>query len=321
MAVNSNTVETFDVTTLREDLQEALEMVSATDAPFMSAIGKRSVSNTLFEWPEISLAAVNGSNRVAEGEAAPGNDAATLPIRVQNYTQISDKMVEVSDTAEAVNGASDAQSIAEQVALKLKELKRDMETMLTANVAASAGSSGTARTTAGLGAWVKTNTNKGTGGAEPTTSGSGNAGYPDAARTDGTLRTITEAMMNDVVKQCWDEGAEPTLMMVGSAVKQKVSSTFTGNSTRYKQADDARLQGAIDIISTDFAEISLVPNRFSRARDAWILDPNYAQIAYLQETKQQDIARTGHATRKLISCEYGLQVTEKGHGLIADVQG
>ena len=51
MAVNSNTVETFDVTTLREDLQEALEMVSATDAPFMSAIGKRSVSNTLFEWP------------------------------------------------------------------------------------------------------------------------------------------------------------------------------------------------------------------------------------------------------------------------------
>ena len=39
MAVNSNTVETFDVTTLREDLQEALEMVSATDAPFMSAIG------------------------------------------------------------------------------------------------------------------------------------------------------------------------------------------------------------------------------------------------------------------------------------------
>jgi len=193
--------------------------------------------------------------------------------------------------------------------------------MLTANVAASAGSSGTARSTAGLGAWVKTNTNKGTGGAEPTTSGSGNAGYPDAARTDGTLRTISEAMMNDVVKQCWDEGAEPTLMMVGSAVKQKVSSTFTGNSTRYKSADDARLQGAIDVISTDFGEISLVPNRFSRARDAWILDPNYAQIAYLQETKQQDIARTGHATRKLISCEYGLQVTEKGHGLIADVQG
>ena len=133
--------------------------------------------------------------------------------------------------------------------------------------------------------------------------------------------TITEAMMNDVVKQCWDEGAEPTLMMVGSAVKQKVSSTFTGNATRYKDADDARLQGAIDVIATDFGEISLVPNRFSRARDAWILDPSYAQVAYLQETKQQPIARTGHSERALISCEYGLQVTEVGHGLIADVQG
>jgi len=169
MAVNSNTVETFDVTVLREDLQEALEMVSPTDAPFMSAIGKRSVTNTLFEWPEISLAAVNSSNRVAEGEAAPGNDAATLPIRVQNYTQISDKVVEISDTAEAVNGTSDVQTMAEQVALKLKELKRDMETMLTANVAASAGSSGSARTTAGLGAWIKTNQSVGTGGAAPTT--------------------------------------------------------------------------------------------------------------------------------------------------------
>ena len=211
--------------------------------------------------------------------------------------------------------------MSEQVALKLKALKIDMKTMLTSNTAASAGSSGTARATAGLGSWVKTNTSKGTGGAEPTTSGSGNAGYPNAARTDGTLRTITEAMMNTVVKECWDEGAEPTLMMVGSAIKQKVSSTFTGNATRYKDADDARLQGAIDVIATDFGELSLVPNRFSRARDAWILDPNYAQVAYLQETKQQDVARTGHASRKLISCEYGLQVTEKGHGLIADVQG
>jgi len=321
MAVNSNTVETFDVTTIREDLQEALISISPSSTPFMSAIGEKDVSNTLFEWPVVELAAASSSNRVAEGEASPGNDAATLPARVQNYTQISDKVVETSDTSESVNGAADAQTMAEQIALKLTELKRDMETMLTSNTAGSAGSSGTARATAGLGAFIRSNTSKGTGGAEPTTSGSGNAGFPNAARTDGTLRSITEAMLNGVVADCWDNGAEPSMIMVGSAIKQKISSTFTGNSTRYKEADDKRLVGAVDILVTDFGELTVVPNRFSRARDCWVLDPNYARMGYLQKTKQQDLARTGHSARKLISCEYGLQIdAEKAHGLVADVQ-
>lgn len=321
MAVNANTVETFDVTTIREDLQDALISISPFDRPMMSAIGTKNVSNTLFEWPVTQLAAVNSSNRVAEGEAAPANDAATLPVRQQNVIQISDKVVEVSTTAEAVNGAADAQTMSEQIALKLRELGRDMESMLCGNSAANLGSSGTARATAGLPAFLRTNVSAGTGGADGTTSGTGTSGFVNAARTDGTLRIITEAMLNDVVKQCWDSGADPSLALVGSAIKQKISSTFTGNSTRYKEADDKRLVGAVDILTTDFGEITVVPSRLSRARDVLVLDPSYARVCYLQETKQTDLAVTGHATRKLISCHYGLQVdTEDAHGIVADVK-
>jgi hypothetical protein len=101
-------------------------------------------------------------------------------------------VVEVSDTAEAVNGAGDAQTVAKQIAYKLKELKRDMETMLVGtNNAAVAGASGTARETASLSAFLKTNTDRGTGGADPELSGT-TSGYPDAAATDGTLRALTE---------------------------------------------------------------------------------------------------------------------------------
>jgi hypothetical protein len=319
MGVSANTNETYDVTTIREDLQDALISISPTDTPVMSAIGRRNVDNTFFEWGVVSLAAASSSNRVIEGEAAPGNDAATNAVRQGNYTQISDKVVEVSDTANAVNGAGDAQTTAKQVAYKLKELKRDMETMICDNVAGSAGASGTARASAGLPAHLRTNANRGTGGADGTTSGSGDAGYVDAAATDGTTRAVTEALLKSVIADCWDQGAEPSVVICGSSQKQTIS-TFTGNATRYKEAEDSKLNAAIDVYISDFGELQIVPSRFSRARDVLVLDPNYARVAYLKPTTQKELARTGHSERRLISVEYGLQVdNEAAHGVVADV--
>lgn len=320
MAVNANTNETYDVSTIREDLQDALISISPTETPFMSSIGRRSVSNTYFEWPVVELAAASNSNRVAEGEAAPGNDAPTNALRLANYTQISDKVVEVSDTNEAVNGAGDAQRKAKQIAYKLKELKRDMETMLVGdNNAAVAGSSGTARETASLTAFLKTNVDRGTGGANPTLSGS-TEGYPNAAATDGTLRALTETALKDVIASCWDEGAEPTIVLCGSGVKQKISSTFTGSATRYRDISDKKVVASIDLYVSDFGELQIVPTRFIRSRDVFVLDPSYARVGYLQSTKQKPLARTGHSDRTLISTEYGLQVdNEKAHGIIADI--
>jgi hypothetical protein len=320
MGVTSNTNETYDVSTIREDLQDALISISPTETPFMSSIGRRNVSNTYFEWPVIELAAASSSNVVIEGEAAPGNDAPTNAIRLGNYTQISDKVVEVSDTAEAVNGAGDAQTVAKQIAYKLKELKRDMETMLVGtNNAAVAGASGTARETASLSAFLKTNTDRGDGGADPELSGT-TSGYPDAAATDGTLRALTETMLKDVIASCWDEGAEPSIVLCGSGVKQKISSTFTGSATRYRDISDKKIVAAVDLYVSDFGELQVVPSRFIRSRDVFVLDPSMARVAYLSNTKQTPLARTGHSERRLISAEYGLMVdNEKAHGVIADI--
>ena len=319
MGVSTNTNETYDVTTLREDLQDALVSISPTDTPFQSAIGSKNVSNTYFEWATVDLASVDSSNRVIEGESAPANDAPTNAVRRGNYTQISDKIVEVSDTAEAVTGAGpNAQSLAKQTAYKLKELKRDMETMLTANVAASAGASGTARQTAGLPAFLTTNTAGGTGFAVGTTSGAGASGYVDAAATDGTQRAITEDILKGVIADCWDAGAEPSIVLCGSFNKQTISG-FTGGATKYKDITDKTLSAAIDIYVSDFGELTIVPSRFHRSRDVFVLDPNYARIAYLNTAKQKPLARTGHAERRMISVEYGLQVdNEAAHGFIAD---
>ena len=316
MAVNANTNQTYDVSTIREDLSDALASISPTETIFMSTIGTRNAENTYFEWSEVDLAAA-ADNRAVEGDAAT-NSAPTNAVRKGNYTQISTKTVEVSSTNQAVNGVADAQTVAKQVAYKLSEMKRDMEKMLLDNVAASAGTASTARQTAGLPAFLTTNTSRGTGGADGTTSGTGSAGYPNAAATDGTKRNITETLLKSVIADCWDAGAEPSVVLCGSSNKQTIS-TFTGNATRYKEAEDSKLNAAIDVYISDFGELQIVPARHIRARDVFVLDPNYAAVAFLQTAKQEPLAKTGLSERRLISAEYGLQVTsEKAHGVIAD---
>src|SRR5210317_244754 len=317
MAVTANTNETYDVSTIREDLSDALASITPTETIFMSTIGTRNAENTYFEWSEVDLAAA-GANRQIEGDVGLSNSAPTNAVRKGNYTQISAKVVEVSSTATAVNGVADAQTVARQVAYKLSEMKRDMEKMLLDNVAASAGASGTARQSAGLPAFLTSNTARGTSGADGTTSGSGEAGYPDAAATDGTQRAITEDILKGVIADCWDSGAEPSVVLCGSFNKQTISG-FTGNATRYKEAEDSKLNAAIDVYISDFGELQIVPARHIRARDVFVLDPNYAAVAYLQTAKQEPLAKTGLSERRLISAEYGLQVTsQKAHGVVAD---
>jgi len=315
-------VDTYGVTTIREDLHDAITSISPTETPFMTSAGKeRSVSNTLFEWPVVSLAAASGSNRVIEGETAPAIDTSTLPVRLSNYTQISDKVVEVSSTAEAVDGAGDAQKMAKQITFKLRELKRDMETMLCSTTPASAGSSGaSARATAGFLAFLRTNTDRGAGaGADPTLSGT-TSGYPDVGPVAGTDRAADEDDLSTVIAACWDAGADPSMVLVNSALKQKISTTFTGVATRYKDAADKKVVAAIDVYVSDFGELQIVPSRFVVAKNIYIIDPNYYRMGWLIKTAQKPLAETGHAKNRLIYNEYGLIVdTDAAHGVVADV--
>ena len=318
MAVTANTNETYSVSTIKEDLSSAMTSISPTECIFMSTVGTRNVDNTYFEWSEVDLAAAATNNQI-EGDSGLSNDAGTNAVRKGNYTAISAKVVEISDTSNNVSGVADAQTTAKQVAYKLSELKRDMEKMALNNVAGAAGSSGNARTTAGLPAFLTTNVERGTGGANGTTSGTGEAGYPNAAATDGTPRPITETLLKSVIASCWDNGADPSVVLCGSSQKQTISG-FTGNATRYKEAEDSKLNAAIDVYISDFGELQIVPARHVRSTDVFVLDPNYADIAYLQTAAQKELARTGLSERRMISAEWGVQITsQKAHGVIADV--
>ena len=312
MSQVTNTYSTYDAAGEREDLSDIIYSISPTDTPFMSGIGKSKGTAVLHEWQTDALAAAASDNYQIEGDeiafAAP-----TATTRLGNRMQISRKSVIVSGTLDSVSKAGRNNELAYQISKNSKELKRDMETSLTANQAPVTGDDSTPRRLGGIECWIKTNTSKGGGsGADPTTSGG-------AARTDGTQRAFTESQLKDVVKKCWDEGGDPSMIMLGSFNKQKLSG-FTGGSTKMTSAEDKRLVNAVDIYESDFGAMTVVPNRFSRSRDCFVLQPDMWAVAFLRDFQLMDLAKTGDAEKKAMLAEYTLvSKNEKASGGIFDL--
>jgi hypothetical protein len=323
MAVATNALETYDLRTIREDLMNADNMITPTETPFTSMIvDQDSASNTYHEWPVTNLNAVDGSNRIPEGEDAPAVSASVAALRRGNYTQISIKNVKVSSSAQWVDGAADINKMSKQLTYAMRELKRDRETMLLQSIAALPGTAvgASTRTAAGMPSFYQTNISRGASGVNPVLSGTTN-GYPITAAVDGTLRTITEDLFNTVIQAVWTSGGAPKYAMVGPDIKRTISKTFTGYSTKFSDGASNKLITSVEIYQSDFGTVQIVPNRFQRSRDCHILDASKLAISYGQTTRQTPLAKTGLTDNRLIDCEYTLSVgNEASCGILADVQ-
>ena len=298
----------------REDLTDIIYNISPTETPFMSSIGKTKATAVYHEWQTDSLAAATTANAAIEG--ADATSATLSPtVRLGNYTQIIQKTVQVSGTLDTVNKAGRKSEKAYQLAKASAELKRDLETILLANQGRSAGSSTIARKLGSILSWIKTNSDVGSGGSDPATIGV-------STRTDGTQRTFTEALLKTVVSEVYVSGGSPKILMVGAAGKQKVSSFAGIAAQRYMAPGNTptTIIGAADVYMSDFGTMSVVPNRFMRARDALVIDPEYAALAYLRPFQTNDLAKTGDSENTQILAEVTLEVkNEAAHGIIADL--
>lgn len=305
----------YDAIGQREDLTDVIYNISPTDTPIMSSIGKTKATAVNHEWQTDSLAAATTANALVEG--ADATSATLSPTtRYGNLTQIVGKTVQVSGTLEAVDKAGRKSEKAYQLAKGSAEIKRDIETIITANQAKVAGDgSSTARKMSSLLSFIKSNTSVGSGtttaGADPTTIGV-------SARVDAdTTRTFTETMLKEVVREVFSSGGTPSVLFVSPALKQTVSA-FTGLAAQRYQAPvsgQATILAGADIYQSDFGQISIVPNRFMRTRDALVLDPEYAALAYLRPFQTNDLAKAGDSEKTQILAELTLEVkNEAAHG-------
>ena len=312
------TYQTYTAIGMSEDLSDVIYSISPTDTPFMSSIGKTKATAVYHEWQTDSLSAAVLTNYTVEGATA--SDATMSPTtRIGNRTQIAQKTVKISGTLQAVDKAGRKSEKAYNLAKASSEIKRDMETSLLSNQVAANGDSSTARKLGGLQAWLASNYDGGTSGV------AGASGT--TARTDGTNRTFTEAILQTVVKEVYASGGNPKVLMVNPAHKQLVSA-FTGIAAQRFMAPSntpTTIVSAADVYLSDFGAISIVPNRFmtstnSCGETAFIVDPDMAAVAYLRPFQTNELAVTGDNESTQLLAEYTLEVrNEAAHGILADL--
>lgn len=317
MTILSTSFTRFDQIGVREDLANIIDNVAPTECPFLMNAGVRKVTNTTFDWQTDTLASAVSTNQQLDGDDLAGAYTAVVPtVKISSYTEIARKTVSVSGTARAVNTAGRADDLNYVVANLGKELKRDMETSLLANKGAVAGNTSTARKTAGLKAYIKTNKDKASDGTAPV--------YTTVATdvwTDGTQRAFTETITKNVLQQCFTSGADTSTIMVGAFNKQTFSS-FSGvvELTNAMGKGQAVIIGAADTYVSDFGRLSVVPNRFMPSRDALFIDWSRVKVCYLRPYRIEEMAKTGDADNRMLLAEYGLMVSnEKGLGIATDL--
>lgn len=316
MAQPTGVYVTFSARGLREDLENVIYDISPTETPFMSMGGRSDAVAVNHEWQTDALAAASSSNFHEEGATLTAAEP-TATTRLGNICQISLKTTLVSGTLDAVSKAGRREELAYQMTKRASELKRDMETSLVgvnqSKTAMAADS--TVRKLGSLSAWVATNVSEGTGG-----SSTGNG----TARTDGTQRTFTESLLKASILSAYDEGANIKYLMMAPSAKQTFSS-FVGvggsaGVSNFNDVSDQRIIGGMDIYVSDFGEMAVVPNRFQRSRDVWLLDPEYYGVAYLRPFFQKEVASTSDGEQRAIIAEYTLVVNnEKALGAVYDL--
>jgi len=319
MAKVTAALDTYTAKGIREDLSDVIYNISPEETPFVSAVGKRSVSNTKYEWQTEALPAVATTAQI-EGNTVV-TAAATNTARSSNQCQILVRSASVTGTQAAINRAGVSDAMAHQIALISRAMKRDVETLVLGASVVNTGSVTAARTTAGLCSYIATNcpvTHSGSP-SNPTDT----AGGTDA-RGEGTDRTLTEAILKVVMKSCFDNsGDQPSMIMVGSAQKQTISG-FGGRASATQvvalpsKADE--VQANVSVYIGDFGTYTVHANRFQRPGDGWLINPEYAKVAQLRPFEVSELGTTGDATSRFITWEGGLQVdNEAAHGLVADI--
>ena len=332
MATLATTFETYQAKGIREDLSDLIADISPTQTPFQSNIGSRSAENTYFEWQTDSLSTAVATP-VEEGSNLATFTAVSATTRLGNYCQINMRDFLISGTEQKVTKAGRSSEIGYQAAKAAKELKRNVEKACLLNgVGAVVGATDTARVTCGFPGWLKSNVYENTA-TKPSYSGSVPTGASEVWKSFDIPVAFTEAMLKSVMQSCYENGGEPSILMVAPYNKTVVSGFSGIASSRYNVdgAEPSVIIGAADIYVSDFGNLSVVPNRFFTSvidegagslmnNWAFLIDPDEIKLATLRPYGIEALAKSGDADKRMALIEWGLQVNnEAAHGVVAAI--
>ena len=314
MAQPTNTLDSYDVKGIREDLSDVIYDISPEETPFYTACAKAKAANTFHEWQTDALRA-SAENAHIEGDDTVA-ESRGVTSRLGNYTQIFKNAVVIPGTDEGLNKAGRAREMAYQVLKIAKEQKLDIEKAMFANQARVAGSSSAARRMAGAPAWLTTNTNfqSGSSGADPTGDGT------NARTDDGTPTAFSQTKFDSVMQAIWVSGGKPDSVYL-SAFQMNVALGFTGNNNQRSNitAEAEKVIKHMAVYVTPWGTVEFKPTRENRGRDVFIMQDDMWAVGVLRATRNEELAKTGDNEKRQVLTELTLVCrNEKASGAVYD---
>jgi hypothetical protein len=282
------TFQTYQQVGIKEDISDVITNLSPRKTPFQSAIGSEKITQGLFQWQEDSLRAV------AVNAAVEGADASfitvTPTVMRNNYTQIFTEAVQVSDKADIVSTYGRKKEFAYQMAKSAAQVKRDFENALVGTAGAKAsGSAAVASTFAGFQTQLDATTVSYMGAAT-------------ALSENGLVAALQTAFIN---------GAEPTRIHVTPS-NSVVLAAFASAAGRYRTITGPNdktttLVNVVNLYVSPFGEQKVEINRFQKAKNTLIFEPDMWVKATLRPWERKNLAKTGDSTKAMILGEFSLK--------------
>lgn len=307
----------------REDLSNIINRIDPDDVPFYSNARKGGCSATLTEWQVQELSAVQTTAQ-NEGFEATVIEAATPTVRHGNRTQIIARSGAVTGTLDAVDKAGRDRELAYQKILKGIELRRDLDTILTRDQAAS----GTdPRTLGSIASWISNSV----GGITTFVAATGDG---SDVHTAGVARNIVDsgvglAEIDSVMLLCYNDGGSPRTMYSSPARKVDFSNIDVGtwgesiqNQFNMSSVREGAYIGSVSLYLTDFGRLEVIVDRFMPTERFYLIDPSYCEVCTLpgRGFHTVSLAKSGDNEKFYVAWEGTLTVgAPKAHGAVHDI--
>lgn len=279
----------FDLVGVKENVSNVITNLTPRKTPFQSAIGNEKVTQPLFQWQEDAL------RDVADNAAVEGADAsfATLSPTVMrnNYTQIFQEAIEVSDRADIVSTYGRKREFAYQMAKTAAQVKRDKEYALVGRAGdKAAGSKTVPSRMAGVQKQLDSSCVIYTGAS------------------DGS-KPLDEAHLVTALKTAYNNGADVSRIMV-TPDNSVVLAGFASAAGRYRtiQGKDAKtIVNVVNLYVSPFGEQKVEINRFMRPGNTLVYEPEQWTNVTLRPWGRNNLAKTGDATKAQLLGEFSLK--------------
>lgn len=298
---------------LAEDVEDKIYNFSPSDTPLVSSIGRTKVSAHFHEWTADTYRAANGANAAQEGAAAVFA-AAAQPVNYGNRTQIVQQTVSVSGTGEAVRKYGRDSEVARLKSKAMVELKKDIEAAAIGNATAIAHAAGVGGQMRGLFGWVATNDSLGVGGVSPNPT-------TNTAPTAGTLRALTQTLVDDVIMGVYNSGGDAQVLLVSPSHKRAVSNFIDASVQRTNEVTTFKgkiaYYTAYSVYGHDFGNTMVVPDRVMSSggaglvNTAYVVDYDKLQLGQLRPFQSKKIGPAGDSEDWQILTEVTLIVDQE----------